>query len=200
MLASRHVTTHSRPAADRQRKGPRDVRARTTAPADGRERPHLDLRRGPPDADPRQGQGAQRDCRCSGSSRPRDIVANHLISATDGVPAEVRGRACSCAGCGCCPVECVVRGYITGSGLEGLPGDRRRSRASTLPQGLRESERLPEPIFTPYDEGRRGPRRGDRLRRAPPSWSATAALMERVGGRLDRAVRVRAPSTRARTA
>jgi len=48
--------------------------------------------------------------------RTRDIVANHLISAIDGVPDEVRGRALVVKKLAMLPVECVARGYITGSG------------------------------------------------------------------------------------
>ena len=80
--------------------------------------------------------------------RTADIVANHLISVTDGVPAEVRGRAMVVRKLQMLPVECVVRGYITGSGWK----DYQRSGAVSgisLPAGLRESDRLPEPIFTP---------------------------------------------------
>src|SRR4029077_19460983 len=44
------------------------------------------------------------------------IVANHLVSATDGVPEEARGRALAVRRLQMLPVECVVRGYITGSG------------------------------------------------------------------------------------
>ena len=46
----------------------------------------------------------------------REIVPNHLLSATDGVPAELRGRALRVKRLRMLPVECVVRGYITGSG------------------------------------------------------------------------------------
>jgi phosphoribosylaminoimidazole-succinocarboxamide synthase len=46
------------------------------------------------------------------------------------------------------PVECVVRGYITGSGWKDYQATGRVS-GHTLPEGLRESERLPEPLFTP---------------------------------------------------
>jgi phosphoribosylaminoimidazole-succinocarboxamide synthase len=80
--------------------------------------------------------------------RTAEIVANHLISVTDGVPAEVRGRAMVVRKLRMLPVECVVRGYITGSGWK----DYQRSGAVSgisLPAGLRESDRLPEPIFTP---------------------------------------------------
>ncbi len=76
------------------------------------------------------------------------IVANHMISATDGVPPEARGRALVARKLRMLPVECVVRGYITGSGWK----DYRATGAVSgipLPAGLRESERLPEPIFTP---------------------------------------------------
>jgi phosphoribosylaminoimidazole-succinocarboxamide synthase len=79
--------------------------------------------------------------------RTQDIVPNHLVSYTD-VPDEVRGRALLVEKLEMFPVECVVRGYITGSGWK----DYQRSGAVCgieLPTGLRESEQLPEPIFTP---------------------------------------------------
>ncbi len=76
------------------------------------------------------------------------IVANHLISATEGVPEEVRGRALAVRRLEMLPVECVVRGYITGSGWKDYSATGSVSGIA-LPAGLRESERLPEPIFTP---------------------------------------------------
>ncbi len=85
----------------------------------------------------------------------RDIVPNHFLSTTDGVPEELRGRALRVKRLEMLPVECVVRGYITGSGWK----DYQRTGAVSgieLPEGLRESEQLPEPIFTPStkaDEG-----------------------------------------------
>jgi phosphoribosylaminoimidazole-succinocarboxamide synthase len=78
----------------------------------------------------------------------RDIVPNHFSSATDGVPDDLRGRALRVRRLRMLPVECVVRGYITGSGWK----DYQRSGAVCgieLPDGLQESEQLPEPIFTP---------------------------------------------------
>lgn len=75
-----------------------------------------------------------------------DLVPNHVVS-TD-VPEEVRGRAVICEELSMFPVECVARGYLTGSGLLdyratgevcGIP----------LPDGLEDASRLPEPIFTP---------------------------------------------------
>jgi phosphoribosylaminoimidazole-succinocarboxamide synthase len=79
--------------------------------------------------------------------RTGEIVPNHLVSYTD-VPPEVRGRALLVERLEMAQVECVVRGYITGSGWK----DYQRSGAVCgieLPSGLRESEQLPEPIFTP---------------------------------------------------
>ncbi|MFI4992179.1 MAG: phosphoribosylaminoimidazolesuccinocarboxamide synthase [Solirubrobacterales bacterium] len=76
------------------------------------------------------------------------IVANHLISATDGVPEEVRGRALAVRKLEMLPVECVVRGYITGSGWKDYQATGKVSGIE-LPAGLRESEQLQEPIFTP---------------------------------------------------
>jgi phosphoribosylaminoimidazole-succinocarboxamide synthase len=79
--------------------------------------------------------------------RTQEICANHLVSFTE-VPEQWRGRAMLVERLKMLPVECVVRGYITGSGWKdylatgtvcGIP----------LPEGLEESDRLPEPIFTP---------------------------------------------------
>ena len=75
------------------------------------------------------------------------IVPNHVISFTD-VPDEVKGRALLVEKLEMFPVECVVRGYITGSGWK----DYQRSGevcGIRLPEGLSESDKLPEPIFTP---------------------------------------------------
>jgi phosphoribosylaminoimidazole-succinocarboxamide synthase len=80
--------------------------------------------------------------------RTKEIVANHLISTVDGVPDEVRGRALAVRKLAMLPVECVVRGYITGSGWKDYQATGSVSGIA-LPAGLRESERLPEPIFTP---------------------------------------------------
>jgi phosphoribosylaminoimidazole-succinocarboxamide synthase len=83
------------------------------------------------------------------------IVPNHYISATDGVPDAVRGRAMSVRKLKMLPVECVVRGYITGSGWKDYQATGTDSGVE-LPAGLRESDRLPEPIYTPStkaDEG-----------------------------------------------
>ena len=76
-----------------------------------------------------------------------DICPNHLVSLTD-VPDEHRGRAMLVERLEMVPVECVVRGYITGSGWKEYLGTGAVCGID-LPAGLEESERLPEPIFTP---------------------------------------------------
>jgi phosphoribosylaminoimidazole-succinocarboxamide synthase len=83
------------------------------------------------------------------------IVANHLLSATDGVPEEARGRALVVRRLQMLPVECVVRGYITGSGWKDYQASGKVSGIE-LPSGLRESERLPQPIFTPSTKALEG--------------------------------------------
>ncbi len=76
------------------------------------------------------------------------IVPNHFLSATDGVPDDVRGRAMVVRKLEMLPVECVVRGYITGSGWKDYLATGAVSGIE-LPAGLLESQALPEPIFTP---------------------------------------------------
>jgi phosphoribosylaminoimidazole-succinocarboxamide synthase len=87
----------------------------------------------------------------------RSILPNHLLGTKlddlpvadlPGSPDELRGRAMVCRTASVLPVELVVRGYLSGSGWKEY-----RSHGSVcgvaLPSGLRESDRLPEPIFTP---------------------------------------------------
>ncbi len=91
----------------------------------------------------------------------KGIVANHVISATDfpGPLAAYRnqlaGRAMLVRRTEPLPVECVVRGYLSGSGWK----DYKSTGAVcgiNLPAGLRESDRLPEPIFTPATKATTG--------------------------------------------
>jgi phosphoribosylaminoimidazole-succinocarboxamide synthase len=84
-----------------------------------------------------------------------DVIANHLVSATDGVPDDVRGRALRVKRLEMLPVECVVRGYITGSGWKDYQATGRVSGIELLP-GLRESDRLPAAIFTPSTKAETG--------------------------------------------
>lgn len=82
-----------------------------------------------------------------------DIVPNHLVDAP--IPAEFAGRATACRRLNMIPVECVVRGYLAGSGL----AEYRESGAVCgvpLPAGLADGSRLPEPIFTPATKAPRG--------------------------------------------
>ncbi len=75
-----------------------------------------------------------------------DVVPNHVVPAD--VPAEFAGRGVLCRKLRMVPVECVARGYLTGSGL----ADYRREGVVSgvrLPEGLTDGSRLPEPIFTP---------------------------------------------------
>ena len=76
----------------------------------------------------------------------RDIVDNHVVS-TD-VPAQVAGRALLCERLEMLPVECVVRGYLSGSGWADYQATGSVCGVA-LPDGLQESQELPEPIFTP---------------------------------------------------
>jgi len=85
----------------------------------------------------------------------RAIVGNHLISVTDGVPEAARGRGMVVRHLRMLPVECVVRGYITGSAWADYQHTGRVSGIE-LPPGLRESEQLPEPIFTPSTKATEG--------------------------------------------
>jgi len=79
--------------------------------------------------------------------RLADIVPHHVISGTD-VPAEFAGRAVRCRRLEMLPVECIARGYLAGLGLEEY---RKQGTVSgvSLPDGLVEGSKLPEPIFTP---------------------------------------------------
>jgi phosphoribosylaminoimidazole-succinocarboxamide synthase len=76
-----------------------------------------------------------------------DVIPNHVISATD-VPAEFAGRAIRCERLEMVMVECIARGYLAGSGLKDYDRERMIS-GNRLPDGLIESSKLPEPIFTP---------------------------------------------------
>jgi len=76
-----------------------------------------------------------------------DVLPNHVISATD-VPDDFKGRAIRCERLDMVMVECIARGYLAGSGLKEYERDQTISGVS-LPPGLIEASRLPEPIFTP---------------------------------------------------
>jgi phosphoribosylaminoimidazole-succinocarboxamide synthase len=75
-----------------------------------------------------------------------EIVPNHFLS--EDVPTEAEGRGIRVRKLQMYPVECVVRGYLSGSGWREYR-EGGEVCGIVLPEGLRESDRLPEPIFTP---------------------------------------------------
>jgi phosphoribosylaminoimidazole-succinocarboxamide synthase len=83
-----------------------------------------------------------------------DIVPNHVISATD-VPQEWAGRAIRCQRLEMVPVECIARGYLAGLGLTAYNETGAVSGVS-LPPGLVEASKLPEPVFTPTTKAAAG--------------------------------------------
>ena len=99
-------------------------------------------------------------------SRTADLVPNHLLGTTpEELPAdiagdpevasELRGRMMLCRRVDVLPIEVIVRGYLAGSGWK----DYQRSGevcGIPLPAGLRESDRLPEPLFTPSTKAEQG--------------------------------------------
>ncbi len=82
-----------------------------------------------------------------------DVVPNHVLG-TD-VPAEWAGRAVRCRPLKMLTVECIARGYLTGLGLREYQKQGSVSGV-TLPTGLVEGSRLPEPIFTPTTKATEG--------------------------------------------
>jgi phosphoribosylaminoimidazole-succinocarboxamide synthase len=111
--------------------------------------------------------------------RLADIVPNHLVAAP--VPAQFAGRAITCRRLDMVGVECVARGYLTGSALTdyqqtgGICG-------VALPPGLSDGSRLPEPMFTPATKAPHG----EHDENIPPSavaaltGPAVAAELERI--------------------
>jgi phosphoribosylaminoimidazole-succinocarboxamide synthase len=83
------------------------------------------------------------------------LVPNHLVSVTDRIPDGVRGRAMVVKKLKMLPVEAVVRGYLAGSGWKDYQSSGSVSGVE-LPDGLRESDELPEPIFTPSTKANLG--------------------------------------------
>jgi phosphoribosylaminoimidazole-succinocarboxamide synthase len=104
-------------------------------------------------------------------ARTRDIVPNHLLALRDD------GRSTEARKLGMLPIECVVRGYLAGSGWK----DYRTSGnvcGHELPDGLRESDRLPEPIFTPATKAHTG--HDENISRAQAAELVGAELLAQV--------------------
>ena len=81
------------------------------------------------------------------------LVPNHVLSVD--VPPEVKGRAVVCESLAMFPVECVARGYLTGSGLREY-AETGEVCGIALPGGLVDGDRLPEPLFTPATKAELG--------------------------------------------
>jgi phosphoribosylaminoimidazole-succinocarboxamide synthase len=82
-------------------------------------------------------------------ARTNKVVPNHLLAVRPD------GRSLECRRLEMLPVECVVRGYLTGSGWKDYTASGEVC-GHRLPEGLRESDRLPEPIFTPSTKAQTG--------------------------------------------
>ena len=103
------------------------------------------------------------------STSPADLPAGSIVTESldpasglltrDAIPADaaadLTGRIMICRRARVLPVEVIVRGYLAGIGLAGLPADGRRVGIS-LPDGLRHSDRLPAPLFTPSTKAEQG--------------------------------------------
>jgi phosphoribosylaminoimidazole-succinocarboxamide synthase len=83
----------------------------------------------------------------------KDVAPNHLVSLD--VPAAVKGRAMICQRLTMYQVECVARGYLTGSGLAEYKASGQVTGIE-LPKGLEDGDRLPFPIFTPATKAPEG--------------------------------------------
>ena len=81
--------------------------------------------------------------------RTEDIVPNHLLELRDD------GRTTVCQKLDMLPIECVVRGYLAGSGWKDYQATGEVC-GHRLPEGMRESDRFPEPIFTPATKASEG--------------------------------------------
>ena len=82
-------------------------------------------------------------------TRTEQIVPNHLLAIRDD------GRSMECRRLVMLPIECVVRGYLSGSGWKSYR-ESGEVCGIALPEGLRESDKLPEPIFTPTTKATEG--------------------------------------------
>ena len=91
----------------------------------------------------------------------KDIVPNHMLSVdTTDMPeffrqARFNGNSMKCQKLAMLPIECIVRGYITGSGWESYQKNGTVC-GIRLPEGLKESDKLPEPIYTPTTKAELG--------------------------------------------
>ncbi len=109
----------------------------------------------------------------------KDLVPNHMITTDNDEMPEFfrdeyhRGRTMKCRKLEMLPIECVVRGYLSGSGWAGYCESRTVS-GIRLPDGLRESDKLPEPIFTPTTKAALG------LHDEPVSFLKCVEILEKL--------------------
>lgn len=111
--------------------------------------------------------------------RLADIAPNHLIEVP--IPPELQGRAVACMPLSMVQVECIARGYLTGSALIAYRQDGAVCGID-LPPGLTDGSRLPEPIFTPTSKAPLG-QHDENMTRADVValvGEATAAELERI--------------------
>ncbi len=85
--------------------------------------------------------------------RLADLVPNHLVD--EPIPAQFAGRAMACMPLSMVPVECVARGYLTGTGLADYKRDGIVA-GKALPAGLTDGSRLAEPLFDPDSKAPQG--------------------------------------------
>src|ERR1700682_2239824 len=91
----------------------------------------------------------------------RDVIPSHVLNATEFPPAfdahreELAGRSMLVRKTEPLPIECVLRGFVSGSGWKDYQATGKICGIA-LPAGLRESDRLPEPIFTPATKAATG--------------------------------------------
>ena len=94
--------------------------------------------------------------------RLREVCPNHIVSVADDEIAhrcpepELRGRSMIARKCRPLPIECVARGYISGSLFKEYRAQGPGVHGLRLPEGLEESARLPEPIYTPATKAEQG--------------------------------------------
>ena len=193
---SRDIVRRSDAPQSRESSGYLFVRRRPRRSADRRHRPHLRVRLRARIRYPRQGKGphsavgllVRRDKRHRSeslrSTRPEDYPA----AAREHRDA-LRGRSMLVRKTEPFPIECVARGYLSGSGWKEYQSTGTVCGVK-LPDGLRESDRLPEPIFTPATKATTGPRhqyqrrrgrqdRRSRHDRKAPKHDAAAVLARR---------------------
>ena len=118
-----------------------------------------------------------------------DVIPNHVLSATEFPPPfdahreELTGRSMLVRKTEPLPIECVVRGYVSGSGWKDYQATGKICGIA-LPAGLRESDRLPEPIFTPATKAATGHDENISFERAASlvgkerAWQARAVSLE----------------------